>query len=136
MSRIKHILITITKKLATLTALPLVLMLLGAFVTMLIIPRPRGDRAQPGGHRAGRGHEPARKNRLSGVIAGTRFSSDFPAGQVDSANPEPGSRVKAGKNVKLFLSEGRKQVEVPRLVGMTLREAREPCSARWGCESG
>jgi len=123
MSRIKHILITITK-LATLTALPLVLMLLGAFVTMLITIRGR-EVIVP--NLTGIEKEVAldllKKKRLGGVITGTRFSSDFPAGQVIQQMPEASSRVKAGKQVKLVLSEGRKQVEVPRLVGMTLREA-------------
>lgn len=123
MSRIKQFLLTITKA-AILTALPLALLLIGAFVTMLITIRGR-EVAVP--NLAGIEKDVAldllKKNRLGGMITGTRFSSDFPAGQVIQQTPEAGSRVKVGKQVKLVLSEGRKQVEVPRLVGMTLREA-------------
>ncbi|HOB51551.1 MAG TPA: PASTA domain-containing protein [Acidobacteriota bacterium] len=123
MSRIKQFLLKITKA-SILTALPLALLFIGAFVTMLITIRGR-EVVVP--NLAGIEKEVAldllKKNRLGGMITGTRFSSDFPAGQVIQQMPEAGSRVKVGKQVKLVLSEGRKQVEVPRLVGLTLREA-------------
>jgi serine/threonine-protein kinase len=123
MSRFKQFLLKITK-LAILAALPLVLMLVGVFVTMLVTIRGR-EVVVP--NLKGIEKEAAfgllKRQRLNGVVVGTRFSADFPAGQVILQTPEGGSRVKTGKSVKLTLSEGRKQVEVPRLVGLTLKEA-------------
>ncbi|HOT02225.1 MAG TPA: PASTA domain-containing protein, partial [Acidobacteriota bacterium] len=113
MSRIKQFLLKVTKA-AILTALPLALLFVGAFVTMLITIRGR-EVIVPNltGIEKDVALDLLRKNRLGGVITGSRFSSDFPAGQVIQQMPEASSRVKAGKQVKLVLSEGRKQVEVP-----------------------
>ena len=57
------------------------------------------------------------------MFAGTRFSTEFAAGQVVAQRPEAGTRVKRDKAIKLVVSEGRKQVVVPRLVGLTIKEA-------------
>lgn len=123
MDKFRTILVKVTK-VVTLGAIPLVLMFLGAFVTMWLtirghevmvpnvvgVERPQAEAALS-------------RERLKAVVAGTRFSADFPKGQVLLQVPEAGTRVKVDKTIKLYLSEGKKQVTVPRLTGLTLKEA-------------
>jgi serine/threonine-protein kinase len=123
MERLRTILFKLAKW-SVLAILPVVLLCVGAFLTMLftlrgnevIVPNVVGaDKNQAA--------QILQRNRLQGVFAGSRFSEEFAAGQVVAQRPEAGSRVKRNKAVKLVVSEGRKQVVVPRLVGLTIKEA-------------
>ncbi len=61
------------------------------------------------------------QNRLKFSI--TEKSSARPEGEVIDQTPDPGTEVKENTTVQLTVSAGRKQVVVPDLTGMTLREA-------------
>jgi len=53
------------------------------------------------------------------------FSEKVPKGVVISADPIPGSNVGRGSDVALVVSKGPERYAVPKVVGMTLAEARE-----------
>ena len=53
------------------------------------------------------------------------FSEKVPKGIVISADPIPGSNVGRGSDVALVVSKGPERYAVPKVVGMTLAEARE-----------
>lgn len=52
------------------------------------------------------------------------FSMQYPANQIVSQMPPPGTRVKVGQHVHVLVSLGPPQVTVPSLVGSSLRAAR------------
>ena len=58
-------------------------------------------------------------------VAIERKNSNKPRGEVISQEPEGGERIEEGETVTIFVSEGRAQVEVPELVGLTQEEAEE-----------
>src|SRR5579864_745377 len=51
------------------------------------------------------------------------FSDKYPADQVVSQVPQPGSRVKEGQHVHVLVSLGSPRMRVPELVGDTVRTA-------------
>lgn len=52
-------------------------------------------------------------------------SDDVPAGQIISQSPAPGSQLSKGSKVKVTVSQGIKQVRIPRLTGMDWDDARQ-----------
>ena len=50
--------------------------------------------------------------------------SVFPAGKIYSQLPKPGSKIKEGRLIKVWVSKGQKQIEVPDLSGMDLFDAK------------
>jgi len=52
-----------------------------------------------------------------------RFSSDVPENHVIKQTPRAGDQVKSGRKVWLYISAGEKEVAVPRLIGLTEKEA-------------
>ena len=52
------------------------------------------------------------------------YSVQFPANQVVSQMPPPGTRIKVGQHMHVLVSLGRPQVAVPNVVGSSLRAAR------------
>jgi eukaryotic-like serine/threonine-protein kinase len=56
-------------------------------------------------------------------VAAEEFSSRVPKGRVTSQRPPGGTRTKLGSEVRLFISRGSDQLEVPRLAGGTLPQA-------------
>ncbi len=53
-----------------------------------------------------------------------RPDTRFPAGYVIIQNPRPGMRVKEGRRVYFVVSSGEEKVEVPSLIGKSIREAK------------
>ena len=51
------------------------------------------------------------------------YSPDRPAGMILSQNPDAGSVIKKGRNIRVTVSKGGKLVEVPKLRGISLRQA-------------
>jgi len=123
MGKFKTIIFKIAK-LIVLAAIPFVFLLLGAFITMLVAIRGN-EVAVPNivGIDRDQAVKILARNELGGAVGGSRFSSEFETGQVVMQFPEAGTRVKKHKTIKLIVSEGRQQVVVPRLVGLTLKEA-------------
>ena len=56
-------------------------------------------------------------------------SNDVDEGKVTRTDPAAGQRVARGAQVRLFVSSGRGDVEVPQMVGNTEAEARSALSA-------
>lgn len=53
-----------------------------------------------------------------------QHSTDLPPGVVMSQLPYPGATVKEGRRIYLTVSKGLETVAVPRLIGLTIRDAR------------
>lgn len=51
------------------------------------------------------------------------YNPDEPSGVILSQNPDAGSVIKKGRNIRVTVSKGGKLVEVPKLRGVSLRQA-------------
>jgi len=60
---------------------------------------------------------------LTPRVVAEEFSDKIPKGRVTTQRPSGGTRAKIGSEVRLFLSRGTDQLEVPNLAGMTLAQA-------------
>ena len=56
-------------------------------------------------------------------VVAEEFSEKIPRGRVTSQRPSGGTRAKIGSEVRLFISRGSDQLEVPKLTGSTLANA-------------
>jgi len=56
-------------------------------------------------------------------IEGRMFSAQYPANQIVSQVPPPGTRIKVGQHVHVLVSLGVPQVKVPNVVGSSARAA-------------
>lgn len=56
-------------------------------------------------------------------IEGRTFSAQYPADQIVSQVPPPGTRIKVGQHVHVLVSLGAPQVKVPNVVGSSARAA-------------
>lgn len=54
---------------------------------------------------------------------GEQHNAVIPAGNIISQNPLPGSRVKAGRKIKVIISKGSEKVIVPNVLSKSWREA-------------
>jgi serine/threonine-protein kinase len=59
------------------------------------------------------------------VQKATKFSMNVPFGKIMEQEPEPGSKIKRNKEVKVIVSAGRERVKVPNLIGKDLMEIKE-----------
>jgi N-acetylmuramoyl-L-alanine amidase len=62
---------------------------------------------------------------LKAVMAGHQVSPDVPPGRVISQDPQEGTRVDPGPEVRLIVSAGPQTLSLPDVVGQELRYARE-----------
>jgi len=60
---------------------------------------------------------------LQATVAMEEFNADYPKGTVISQYPEPGASVKRNMRVRVTVSKGAASAVVPRLRGVSLREA-------------
>ena len=58
------------------------------------------------------------------VVIDRQNSDEIPEGYILKQLPEAGTKVKSGREVRLILSKGQEKVTVPKLVGMTLEDAK------------
>lgn len=56
-------------------------------------------------------------------VAGREYSSDKPQGIILVQVPEPGARVKTGRNIKIVVSAGAKVAEIPSVAGLPQEQA-------------
>src|SRR5438128_9833897 len=63
------------------------------------------------------------RNGLLLKVSSSRFSSQFPEGQILEQIPPPQTRLKANRTVKVLVSLGERRFAVPNLVGASLRAA-------------
>lgn len=61
---------------------------------------------------------------LNLVVGGERYDLQIPAGAIIAQSPGPGVGIKAGRDVKVILSLGRRTNAVPNLKGTSLRAGR------------
>lgn len=61
---------------------------------------------------------------LNPIISDTAFNQNYPKGTIVLQKPDPGSIVKVGRRVYLFVSGGEPTVIVPILKGKSLRDAK------------
>jgi eukaryotic-like serine/threonine-protein kinase len=61
---------------------------------------------------------------LNTKIKGSEYSVAVPKHRVISQDPEPGSEIKRGRDVRIIISKGAQAVVMPNLVGMGLAQAR------------
>ena len=64
------------------------------------------------------------RSGLTVRLVGKRYDTAVPAGMVATQEPEPGAPLKTERNVRVWLSLGPRQIEIPTLVGTSLRSAR------------
>jgi len=64
------------------------------------------------------------KAGLKPIKAGEKYDESFPPGFVIFQNPEAEAPVKKGRRVYLTVSKGRRTFEMPKLVGLPLRDAK------------
>lgn len=67
----------------------------------------------------------AREAGLNVVIRQEDYNEQFPAGMVYLVQPEPGTRLKAGGAVQVWVSKGSRTVEVPNVQGLSEADARQ-----------
>jgi len=63
------------------------------------------------------------RNGLLLKVSSSRFSSQFPEGQIVEQIPPSGTRLRANRTVKVLVSLGERRFAVPNLVGASLRAA-------------
>jgi len=61
---------------------------------------------------------------LNTKVKGSQYSETFPKNYVILQEPDPGSEIKKGRDVRIFLSKGMKTVVMPNLIGLSSRQAR------------
>ena len=62
--------------------------------------------------------------KLNAKIKGSEYSSDIPADHVIFQEPEPGSEIKIGRDVRIIISKGTKTILMPNLQGLSIQQAR------------
>lgn len=65
-----------------------------------------------------------RSKRLRIVKDREKFDSNYPAGTVIFQNPPPFSKVKRGRRIYVTISAGEKHVTIPRIIGISERNAK------------
>ena len=61
---------------------------------------------------------------LNTKVKGSQYSETFPKNHVILQEPVPGSEIKKGRDIRIFLSKGSKTVIMPNLTGLSNRQAR------------
>ena len=62
--------------------------------------------------------------KLNAKIKGSEYSSGIPADHVIFQEPEPGSEIKIGRDVRIIISKGTKTILMPNLQGLSIQQAR------------
>jgi serine/threonine-protein kinase len=62
--------------------------------------------------------------KLNTKVKGSQFDPDTPKHHVISQDPDPGTEIKQGRDVRLIISKGTRQVVFPNLKGVNLAQAR------------
>ncbi|MEA3417534.1 MAG: PASTA domain-containing protein [Thermodesulfobacteriota bacterium] len=62
--------------------------------------------------------------KLNAKIKGSEYNSGIPADHVIFQEPEPGSEIKIGRDVRIIISKGPKTILMPNLQGLSVQQAR------------
>ena len=60
---------------------------------------------------------------LNTKVKGSEYTSDIPKNHVVFQEPQPGSEIKKGRDVKIIISRGPRTVAVPNLIALSLQQA-------------
>jgi len=69
------------------------------------------------------------------IIEGEKYNASFPDGYVVEQKPKPGTRVKKGREIKVFVSKGAEAGVVPNIIGEMVTDA-QPALQSLGLEVG
>ncbi len=61
---------------------------------------------------------------LNTKVKGSEYNDKIPKNHIIFQDPQPGSEIKQGRDVKIILSKGTKEVLIPNLKGLALDQAR------------
>ncbi|MBL7178920.1 MAG: PASTA domain-containing protein [Desulfobacterales bacterium] len=61
---------------------------------------------------------------LNTKVKGSEYSTDVPKNHVIFQEPEPGTEIKKGRDVRIILSKGAKTILVPNLKGLSVQQSR------------
>jgi serine/threonine-protein kinase len=64
------------------------------------------------------------EKKLNLVVTGEEYNSFFSVGTVISQVPDPGTNVKKGSTIRAIVSRGEASASVPKIKGLSLREAK------------
>lgn len=122
-SRLRTLLHRLLKSLGTVTGL-IALALLSAFVAMhLVMEKDRVEVPRTVGLDSVAATQLIEEVGLAPRVLAEEFSPTIPKGRVARQRPPVGARVKLGSEVRLILSRGTDQLEVPDLAGESLPQA-------------
>ena len=60
---------------------------------------------------------------LNTKVRGSEYSADIPKHHVIHQEPEPGTEIKKGRDVRIVISKGTETIPMPNLVGLSQRQA-------------
>lgn len=60
---------------------------------------------------------------LNTKVKGSEYTSDIPKNHVVFQEPQPGSEIKKGRDVKIIISKGPKTVSMPNLITLSVQQA-------------
>ena len=60
---------------------------------------------------------------LNTKVKGSEYTSDIPKNHVVFQEPQPGSEIKKGRDVKIVISKGPKTVSMPNLIALSVQQA-------------
>ncbi len=60
---------------------------------------------------------------LNTKVKGSEYTSDIPKNHVVFQEPQPGSEIKKGRDVKIIISKGPKTVSMPNLIALSVQQA-------------
>ena len=60
---------------------------------------------------------------LNTKVKGSEYTTDIPKNHVVFQEPQPGSEIKKGRDVKIIISKGPKTVSLPNLVALSIQQA-------------
>lgn len=61
---------------------------------------------------------------LNTKVEGSEYSADVPKNSVIFQDPDPGSEIKKGRDVRIIISKGPKSILMPKLEGLSVQQAR------------
>ena len=60
---------------------------------------------------------------LNTKVKGSEYTTDIPKNHVVFQEPQPGSEIKKGRDVKIIISKGPKTVSMPNLIALSMQQA-------------
>lgn len=61
---------------------------------------------------------------LNTKVKGSEYSADIPKNHIVFQEPEPGTEIKKGRDVRIIISKGARTIPMPNLEGLSLQHAR------------